>query len=78
MISRLPVQFFPLPLPPIRANFNSMIAVIKVAGQQYKVEKDQTLYVPRVEGKAGDKVEVWKCCWQMQMANCHQVQVKQK
>ena len=34
-----------------------MIAVIKVAGQQYKVEKDQTLYVPRVEGKAGDNVE---------------------
>jgi large subunit ribosomal protein L21 len=33
-----------------------MIAVIKVAGQQYKVEKDQTLYVPRVEGKAGDVV----------------------
>ncbi len=31
-----------------------MLAVIKVAGQQYKVEKDQTLYVPRVEGKAGD------------------------
>ena len=35
-----------------------MIAVIKVAGQQFKVEKDQTLYVPRVEGKAGDKVDV--------------------
>ena len=35
-----------------------MIAVIKVAGQQYKVEKDQTLYVPRVEGKAGDKVNL--------------------
>ena len=34
-----------------------MIAVIKVAGQQYKVEKDQTLYVPRLEGNAGDKVE---------------------
>lgn len=33
-----------------------MIAVIKVAGQQYKVEKDQTLYVPRVEGNAGDAV----------------------
>jgi large subunit ribosomal protein L21 len=33
-----------------------MIAVIKVAGQQYKVEKDQTLYVPRLEGKAGDDV----------------------
>jgi large subunit ribosomal protein L21 len=35
-----------------------MIAVIKVAGQQYKVEKDTTLYVPRVEGKAGDNVAV--------------------
>ncbi len=34
-----------------------MIAVIKVAGQQFKVEKDQTLYVPRLEGKAGDNVE---------------------
>ncbi len=35
-----------------------MIAVIKVAGQQYKVEKDQTLYVPHVEGNAGDNVEL--------------------
>jgi len=35
-----------------------MIAVVKVAGQQYKVEKDQTLFVPRVEGKAGDKVDL--------------------
>jgi large subunit ribosomal protein L21 len=35
-----------------------MIAVIKIAGQQYKVEKDQTLYVPHVEGNAGDKVEL--------------------
>ena len=35
-----------------------MIAVIKIAGQQFKVEKDQTLYVPRVEGKAGDKVNL--------------------
>ena len=35
-----------------------MIAVVKIAGQQYKVEKDQTLYVPHVEGKAGDKVEL--------------------
>jgi large subunit ribosomal protein L21 len=35
-----------------------MIAVIKVAGQQFKVEKDQTIYVPHVEGKAGDKVEL--------------------
>jgi large subunit ribosomal protein L21 len=35
-----------------------MIAVIKVAGQQFKVEKDQTLYVPHVEGNAGDKLEL--------------------
>ena len=34
-----------------------MIAVIKVAGQQFKVAKDQTIYVPRMEGKAGDKLE---------------------
>lgn len=35
-----------------------MIAVIKVAGQQYKVEKDQTLYVPHVDGNAGDKLDL--------------------
>jgi len=35
-----------------------MIAVIKIAGQQYKVEQDQTLYVPHIEGNAGDKVEL--------------------
>jgi large subunit ribosomal protein L21 len=35
-----------------------MIAVIKVAGQQFKVEKDQTLYVPHLEGKAGDSVSL--------------------
>lgn len=35
-----------------------MIAVVKVAGQQYKVEKDQTLYVPHLEGNAGDKVDL--------------------
>jgi large subunit ribosomal protein L21 len=35
-----------------------MIAIIKVAGQQFKVEKDQTLFVPRVDGKAGDKVSL--------------------
>ncbi|MGZ3840304.1 MAG: 50S ribosomal protein L21 [Flavisolibacter sp.] len=34
-----------------------MFAVIKIAGKQFKVEKDQTLYVPNVGGKAGDKVE---------------------
>ncbi len=35
-----------------------MIAVVKVAGQQFKVEKDQTLYVPHLEGNAGDKIEL--------------------
>lgn len=35
-----------------------MIAVVKVAGQQYKVEKDQTLYVPHVEGNAGDTLDL--------------------
>ena len=35
-----------------------MIAVIKIAGQQFKVAKDQTLYVPRVEGNAGDNVNL--------------------
>ena len=35
-----------------------MFAIVKIAGQQFRVEKDQTLYVPHVEGKAGDKVEL--------------------
>ena len=34
-----------------------MFAVVKIAGKQFKVEKDQTLYVPKVGGKNGDKVE---------------------
>ena len=34
-----------------------MFAVVRIAGQQFRVQKDQTLYVPRVEGKAGDKIE---------------------
>lgn len=35
-----------------------MVAIVKVAGQQFKVEKDQTLYVPHVEGNAGDKLNL--------------------
>ena len=35
-----------------------MIAIVKVAGQQFKVEQDQTLYVPHVEGVAGDKLDL--------------------
>src|SRR4051812_4969545 len=34
-----------------------MFAVVKIAGKQFKVSKDQTLYVPSISGKAGDKVE---------------------
>ncbi len=35
-----------------------MIAVIKIAGQQFKVEKDQTLFVPHINGNAGDAVDL--------------------
>jgi large subunit ribosomal protein L21 len=34
-----------------------MFAVVKIAGQQFKVQKDQTLYVPHVAGNTGDKLE---------------------
>jgi len=34
-----------------------MFAVVKIAGKQFKVTKDQTLYVPKVGGNTGDKVE---------------------
>ena len=34
-----------------------MFAVVQIAGSQFRVQKDQTFYVPRVEGNAGDKVE---------------------
>jgi len=34
-----------------------MFAVVKIAGQQFRVTKDQTLYVPHLSGEIGDKVE---------------------
>ena len=34
-----------------------MFAVIKIAGQQFKVQAGQSLYVPHITGKTGDKVE---------------------
>ncbi len=34
-----------------------MVAVVKIAGQQFTVKNDQTLYVPHVDGNAGDKIE---------------------
>jgi large subunit ribosomal protein L21 len=34
----------------------SMYAVVEIAGQQFKVEKDQKVYVNRLEGKEGSKI----------------------
>ncbi len=34
-----------------------MLAIVKIAGQQFKVKAGDSLYVPRIEGKSGDKVE---------------------
>jgi large subunit ribosomal protein L21 len=34
-----------------------MFAVIKIAGQQFKVQSGQNLFVPHLSGKTGDKVE---------------------
>ena len=34
-----------------------MYAIVEIAGQQFKVEKAQQLYVHRLEGKEGDKVD---------------------
>jgi large subunit ribosomal protein L21 len=33
-----------------------MYAIVEIAGQQYKVQKDQQIYVHRLEGKEGSKV----------------------
>lgn len=33
-----------------------MYAIVEIAGQQFKVEKDQQLFVHRLENKEGDKV----------------------
>ena len=34
-----------------------MLAVVKIAGQQFKVKAGDSLYVPHIEGKSGDTVE---------------------
>ncbi len=34
-----------------------MLAVVKIAGQQFKVKAGDSLYVPHISGKSGDKVE---------------------
>ena len=34
-----------------------MFAVIKIAGQQFRVQAGQSLYVPHLQGTTGDQVE---------------------
>ena len=34
-----------------------MFAIVNIAGQQFKVKKDDELFVHRLEGNTGDKVE---------------------
>jgi len=34
-----------------------MFAVVKIAGQQFRVQEGQSLYVPHLQSKNGDKVE---------------------
>ena len=34
-----------------------MFVIVKIAGQQFRVQKDQTLYVPHVGGNTGDALE---------------------
>ena len=33
-----------------------MYAIVEIAGQQFKVQKDQQIFVHRLEGKEGDKL----------------------
>jgi large subunit ribosomal protein L21 len=33
-----------------------MLAIVKISGQQFKVQEGQSLYVPHLPGKTGDKV----------------------
>ena len=37
--------------------FCLMYAIVKIAGQQFKVQQGQNLYVPHLDGQAGDTVE---------------------
>ena len=34
-----------------------MLAIVKIAGQQFKVQAGDSLYVPHLEGNTGDKIE---------------------
>ncbi|MEP6676241.1 MAG: 50S ribosomal protein L21 [Ferruginibacter sp.] len=52
----LDIKNIALPLPSLK-KMNLMLAVVKIAGQQFKVKAGDSLYVPHIEGKSGDKVE---------------------
>lgn len=34
-----------------------MYAIVDIAGQQFKVEKDQKIFVPRLQGSTGDELK---------------------
>ena len=34
-----------------------MFAVVKIAGQQFRVQEGQSLYIPHIAGNTGDNVE---------------------
>lgn len=38
----------------------AMFAIVEIAGQQFKVEKDQEVFVHRLEGKEGSKISLDK------------------
>ena len=40
-----------------------MYAIVEIAGHQYKVEKDQRIFVNRLEGKEGSKVTFDNVLW---------------
>ncbi len=35
-----------------------MYAIVEIGGKQFKVEKDQKLYVPRLDAEVGDTVDI--------------------
>jgi large subunit ribosomal protein L21 len=45
---------------PFKMNFKKMYAIVDIAGQQLKVEKDQKVYVNRLEGEEGAQVSFEK------------------
>jgi len=34
-----------------------MFAIVKIAGQQFRVQPGQSLFVPHIDGKQGDEIE---------------------